>query len=107
ERFGFNSNYMLISAVYTLRFIFGEPIYGFQSFMCAAVMAWILIETFKSGFEIKRVIILLLYTAFILIDRHALSVTSTDIIPNLTIIYLAIKTVLYPHLVKRKLLFYA
>jgi hypothetical protein len=107
ERFGFNSNYMLISAIYTLRFIFGEPIYGFQSFMCAAVMAWILIETFKSGFEIKRVIILLLYTAFILIDRHALSVTSTDIIPNLTIIYLAIKTVLYPHLVKRKLLFYA
>lgn len=107
ERFGFNSNYMLISAIYTLRFIFGEPIYGFQSLMCAAVMVWILIETFKSGFEIKRVILLFLFTGFILLTRSVLCTTSTDIIPNLTIIYLGMKTVLYPNLVKKKLLFYA
>ncbi|WP_029905498.1 hypothetical protein [Prevotella sp. 10(H)] len=106
ERFGFNSNYLLISAIYTLRFIFDEPIYGFQSFMCVAVLAWIVTETFRSGFEVKRVIILLLYTGFILMDRNVLGVTSTDIIPNLTIIYLAMKTVLYPHQVKKKLLFY-
>ena len=37
DRFGFNSNYMLLSAPFTFRFIFGEAIYSLQSLLAVYI----------------------------------------------------------------------
>ena len=96
ERFGFNSNYLLLSAPFTLRFLFNDPIFGIQSLTAVIIMLWIFSEIIRSDYEIKRVFLLFVYSMFIYLCRHEMALTSTDILPNLLAFYLGAKAILHP-----------
>ncbi|WP_156032888.1 hypothetical protein [Prevotella sp. 10(H)] len=106
DRLGFNSNYLLLSSIFTLRFIFGQAIYGLQSTLAVILVVWILYETIKSGFELKRIILLALYFLLFYFSREAIADTSTDTIPNLAVFYLMSSLILYPANLKNKPLLY-
>lgn len=110
DRFGFNSNYFLLSAVFTLRFIFGEPIYGVISVIFIWLVCWILFELIKSKYELKRIILLVLFLIFYITNSSSINDsvadTSTDTIPSIFIFYLFARLILYPDSLKKSYLLY-
>ncbi len=104
HRFGFNSNYMLVSAIFTFRFIFGEAIYSLQSLLAVYILCWAMIQTIKSRYEIKRVALLFVYLAFVFTYSYTMTSTSTDAIPSFVFFYLVAKLLLYPKDITEKML---
>jgi len=100
DRFGFNSNYFLLSAIFTFRPIFSEAIYPLQSLIVTAIGGWIVYELFRSGYETKRFIIFITYVLLFWVSIYYLGNTSTDILPNFIIFYLIARLVLHPGLLK-------
>ncbi|NDV80169.1 hypothetical protein [Dysgonomonas sp. 511] len=106
SRFGFNSNFLLVSAIFTFRFILGEAIYTFQSVPIVLLMLWIFVELVRSNFEIKRVVLLILFFLFFAVNVDYICDSSTDIIPNTFVFYLAARLVLYPDMFRDSRLLY-
>lgn len=104
HRFGFNSNYLLLSAVFGFRFLFGETVYGLHALVLLTVVLWIIKEIVRSEYEIKRIALLIPITGFIFIFGYSFTATSTDLIPNIVAFYLIVKLLLYPGLLRDKLL---
>lgn len=102
DRYGFNSSYMLLSALFSLRFIFGEAIYALQALLAVYILCWIMIEVMKSKYEIKRVALLFVYMSFMFTYSYVMTSTSTDAIPSFVSFYLVAKLLLYPNLIKEK-----
>lgn len=100
DRFGFNSNYFLLSAIFSFRFLLGEAIYPLQPLVVTVVGCWVLYELFISKYEVKRVIILLSYILLFWVSIYFLGNTSTDILPNFIVFYIIARIVLYPKLLK-------
>lgn len=100
DRFGFNSNYLLLSSLFTFRFLFGEPVYGLISVVLAWFICWLFYELVKSNYDLKRIILLVLFLLFFLTNNlpinESIADTSTDAIPNIFIFYLMARLVLYP-----------
>ncbi|MFT4223902.1 LIC_10190 family membrane protein [Dysgonomonas sp.] len=106
HRFAFNSNYLLLSAIFSFRFLFGEAVYCLHVLVLVYVLCWILKEIFTSGFEIKRLLLLIVFTGYIFTFGYSLASTSTDAIPNIVSFYLISRLLLYPNSIKEKFLFY-
>ncbi|MFV0538222.1 MAG: LIC_10190 family membrane protein [Dysgonomonas sp.] len=106
HRFAFNSNYLLLSSVFSFRFLFGEAVYSLHVLVLVYVLYWILKEIFSSGFELKRLSLLIVFTGYIFVFGYSLASTSTDAIPNIVSFYLIARLLLYPDSIKEKLLFY-
>ncbi|MDH6308535.1 hypothetical protein M2451_000846 [Dysgonomonas sp. PFB1-18] len=107
DRFAFNSNYLLLSAIFTFRFLLGEPLYALQSILFILVMFWILKEVITSGFHISRIILLFIFLCFFILNADFLADSSTDIVPNLCVFYFIARFTLYPELLnKRNLLIF-
>lgn len=104
DRFGFNSNYFLLSAIFTFRFLLGEAIYPLQPFIVTLVGCWVLYELISSRYEKKRVIVLLSYILLFWVSIYFLGNTSTDIFPNFIVFYLFANIVLYPNTIKNRCL---
>ncbi|WP_163308367.1 hypothetical protein [Dysgonomonas sp. 521] len=96
DRFGFNSNYLLISAVFSFRFLFGEALNTIQSLLFVAITFWILIQIFKTNYGIAHIIALFFMLLILFTNSTLLNDSSTDIIPLLCIFYFIIKTVSAP-----------
>lgn len=104
HRFGFNSSYLLLSAVFSFRFLFGEAVYGLHVLVLVYVLCWILKEIIVSGYEIKRLALLLVFTGYIFIFGYTLTASSTDLIPNVVTFYLIAKLLLYPDIIRNRIL---
>lgn len=104
DRFGFNSNYFLLSAIFTFRFVLLEAIYPLQGLIVTGIGFWILYELFISKYELKRVLLLISYILLFGVSVYFLGNTSTDIIPNFIIFYLIAKIILCPDILKTKYL---
>ncbi|MBK5721788.1 hypothetical protein JGH11_12985 [Dysgonomonas sp. Marseille-P4677] len=104
DRFGFNSNYFLISAIFTFRFLFGDATYLFQSTLFVIILCWIIVKIFT----VKNNFIYLISLAFMLVilctSNLFLADSSTDIIPIIFIFYYAMKTTITPQWYKSKTL---
>ena len=97
DRFGFNSNYLLLSALFSFRVLFGEAIYGLQATIVMWAVIWILYEISRSRFETKRILLLFSFMLFFFIQAYSmLTTTSTDIVPNIVIFCFFAKFILYP-----------
>lgn len=103
-RFGFNSNYMLLAPIFGLRFLFGEAVYGVQVLILLYILCWIFKEIIQSGYEVKRVLLLVVFTGYIFAFAYSFAATSTDAIPNVVAFYLIARLLLYPAELKNKLL---
>lgn len=106
HRFAFNSNYLLLSSIFSFRFLFGEAIYSLHVLVLVYVLCWILKEIFSFGFELKRLLLLIVFIGYIFVFGYSLASTSTDAIPNIVSFYLIARLLLYPDSIKEKLLFY-
>lgn len=106
HRFAFNSNYLLLSAIFSFRFLFGEAVYGLHVLVLVYVLLWIIREIIQSGYEVRRIILLALFTGYIFIFGYSLAATSTDAIPNIVAFYLIAKMLLYPNRIKECALLY-
>jgi len=104
-RFGFNSNYMLLSSIFGFRFLFGESVYGLQVLVLIYIISWIIKEIIQSGYEIKRLLLLVVITGYIFAFGYSYAASSTDAIPNIVSFYLIARLLLYPNDIKNKLLF--
>jgi len=104
DRFGFNSNIFLLNAIVTFRFILGEAIYPLQPLFITAITCWIVYELLKSGYEIKRTVILSSYILLYWVSIYFLGGTSTDILPNFIVFYIIARIILYPELLDKKYL---
>jgi len=96
DRFGFNSNYLLISALFSFRFMFGEAVYSIQSLLFVLIVCWGLVNIIRSGFDIKYVALIVILLLVFLSGDGYLDNTSTDIIPMLCVFYYIAKTVFSP-----------
>lgn len=104
HRFGFNSNYFLLSAVFGFRFLFGETVYSLHALVLLVIVLWIVKEIIRSDYEIKRIALLIPIIGYIFIFGYSFTATSTDLIPNIVAFYLIVKLLLYPAILKDKLL---
>lgn len=107
DRFGFNSNYLLLSAIFTFRFLFGdsEAIYSLSSLLYVCILVWIMISFIKSGYNMQYIILLALAFFILLFQGYMLGSSSTDIIPILCIFYFLAKGIINPHTLKEQVLF--
>lgn len=102
DRFGFNSNYLLLSAVFSSRFVMGEAFFTLQSLLFSLIIIWALAGVFKNKFNIQYVIILIVAVIIGATSTTMLSVSSTDIIPILCIFYFLSKSALNPKWIYQK-----
>jgi len=96
DRFAFNSGYLLLSAPFTLSVFFGQAVFSLQNVLLMFLGSWIIYEVFRSNYEIKRIILLMTFMLFYLISIKLFQNTSTDLLPNMIVFYLAARLVLYP-----------
>ncbi len=106
SRFGFNSNYLLLSSVFSFRFLFGEVLYGcVQSVLFALITIWVLVNLFRSGYSIIYIILMAFLYIIILTSSYMFTDSNTDVIPLLFVFYYIAKTILSPNwLIKQPLL---
>lgn len=102
DRFGFNSSYLLISAVFSFRFLFGEVMYSLQSSLYILLICSIMYSLVKSKFDIKYIIATVFLIIIFLIADTLLDNSSTDIIPILCIFYYILRTVISPNWIIRQ-----
>ncbi|MBK5723092.1 hypothetical protein JGH11_19680 [Dysgonomonas sp. Marseille-P4677] len=102
DRFGFNSNYFLLSAIFTFRFVLSEAIYPLQQLIVTGIGCWVLCELFVSKYDVKRIFILISYVLLFWVSIYFLGNTSTDILPNFIIFYIIARIVLYPDALKTR-----
>ncbi|MDU1892713.1 MAG: hypothetical protein E6767_18695 [Dysgonomonas sp.] len=100
DRFAFNSNYFLLSAIFTFRFIFGVALYPLQPFIVMLIGLWTIYELFRSRYELKRLILLFSYILFFGVSIYFMGNTSTDIFPNMIVFYLIARYIFYPELLR-------
>ncbi|MBK5723091.1 hypothetical protein JGH11_19675, partial [Dysgonomonas sp. Marseille-P4677] len=107
DKFAFNSQYLLLSAIFTFRFLFGEALYPLIPLLVIYIMGWLFIELFNSKVERKRVIVFISFLVFILLSINTFFGTSTDLLPNLLAFYIIAKIIFYPDILnKNKILFF-
>ncbi|WP_165020434.1 LIC_10190 family membrane protein [Dysgonomonas sp. ZJ279] len=106
ERIGFNSNYLLLSSLFTFRFLLVEPIFAIQGLLSVGVFLWVFHEMVKSGYELRRCFLLFLYLLFLYLGFIHIGDSSTDIVPNLIVFYLVSKLILNPQILKSNILLY-
>lgn len=100
ERLGFNSNYFILSAPFSMRFILSEPLFALQGLLVVLMFIWIVREVVKSEYSFKSVFLLLLHILMIAINIMHFSDSSTDVLPNQIVFYLVAYLVLYSERLK-------
>lgn len=107
DRFAFNSNYLLLSAIFTFRFIAGDALYTINPLFFVLIWCWVLYELFKSKYDVKTYSIFISFALFYLISLIFIYDTSTDLLPNLLAFYIIAKVIIKPESIKEnKLLFF-
>lgn len=106
DRFGFNSNYLLLSAIFSFKFIFGDVVCVLQSLSTCIIFGWVTWELIRSKFEIKRIILFISLCLMLYLTSMSVLDTSTDCLPNLICFYLISRIILNSSCIeKKKLLF--
>jgi|GEM_PF-3170793 len=102
EQFGFNSNFFLLSSVFALKPLFGQCVYGVNA-LCLFIL-FIYVVSLASQ-QINRLLVLfaivLIGSLFFIYKNHIGSL-STDILPNLLIVYLLINILTNPQNIHEK-----
>ncbi len=102
DRFGFNSAYLLISAIFSFRFLFGDAIYTMQGLLFTLMILSACAELYRSKGNIKYVLLVLFLLIILIWNHKNLDNTSTDIIPLLGCFYYISKTALDSHWINRQ-----
>lgn len=89
DRFGFNSNYILLSAIFSFNHhLLEQPIWALNLSLFFLLYIWIVVKTIQSRFDIKYIVLLATFFMYIFLIWRPTASTSTDLINDLTTIYL-------------------
>ncbi|WP_163273580.1 hypothetical protein [Dysgonomonas sp. 511] len=102
DRFGFNSNYLLVSAIFTFRFLFKEAHYTLQSVVFLCMIYWTLASFITSGHKVQYIVLFFLFSLVFLTQSYMFGASSTDIIPILCSLYYLTKIIISPDVVKKQ-----
>lgn len=102
DRFGFNSNYLLISSLFSFSFVKGEVYTMLQIVLFALIWLEFTLKLFRGKWNIQYLIILFLLSTMYFVSFNWFRCSSTDIIPILVVSYLLIKIVDEPKSILRK-----
>lgn len=106
DRYGFNSNYMLLSAVFSFRYFFGEGLYTLHILFILILGLWVIWQLFSTGDKWQSLVLLVAFALFFFFSLRSLFDTSTDLLPNMIIFYLVAKFAVYPPVAKQDVLLY-
>lgn len=104
DRFGFNSNYFLLSAVFSFSFLFTDSVYLLQSLLFIILLIWTLKELFKSKYNILYLTLFFFLFFIFCFCGWMLADSCTDILPLLCAFYYITKTALKPDWYKHQIL---
>lgn len=105
DKFAFNSQYLLLSAIFAFRPLFDQAIYSLSPIFVISVMGWLIWEVAKSNYEAKRIILTIAYLFFIVISLNSVFDTSTDLLPNIIVFFMSALVICYPKAIMKKSLF--
>lgn len=90
SRFGFNSTSLLLSTTFSFNFIFNQPIFALNSLCILIFTTWLMKNTIdkKTALSLISLIILILFFKFY---SKNISSLSTDILPNILIVYVLLR----------------
>ena len=103
EQFGFNSNFFLLSSVFGLKPLFGQFVYGLNA-LCYGLLIIYFIASYRKtihGHIIALIGLLICFLYFLVYKIHIAS-PSTDMLPNILIIYLLFNILDNPENIKKK-----
>jgi len=92
-RFGFNSNYYLLCSVFGLKPLFGQYIFGVHTFCLALVFVWLVYKTSISKVITTPVVAFSTFFLFVFVYKLHITSPSSDLLPNLLILYLFLKVI--------------
>lgn len=96
ERLGFNSNYFILSAPFTMRFLLAEPSLVLQGLLAVLISSWLLVELVRSEYSSKCILLFLLHLILVAVNILHFADSSTDVVPNQLVFYLIAYLTLYP-----------
>lgn len=99
-RFGFNSNYFLACSTFGLKPLFGQYIFGVHSLCLVFIFMWVIYKTIKCNSVFQSVVPIVMICSFITVYKLHISSPTTDLLPNLLIMYLFIKVLFDKNTVK-------
>lgn len=105
DRFGFNSNCLLLSALFSFSFLFDQPVYTLQAFTFILIFLWSTIQIFKSKFQLANILLFIFYIIFFVMYEFGITDSGTDTIPNIYIFYVLSQVVFKPQSYLNKKLF--
>lgn len=92
-RFGFNSNYYLLCSVFGLKPLFGQYIFGVHTLCLTLIFVWLIYKVSKSNSIVVPVVALLAFCLFVFVYKLHITSPSSDLLPNLLILYLFLKVI--------------
>ncbi|MDR1884147.1 MAG: hypothetical protein LBR26_15410 [Prevotella sp.] len=87
ERFGFNSNLFLLCSTFGLRPLFGEFVFGINALCMAFMTAYIIRQASRQRLFLT-VLFLAVFVLFFMEYKTHIGCSSSDLLPNLLIVYL-------------------
>jgi len=100
-RFGFNSNSLLLYSVFSFKDIFTSRVFGLQSLSFIVLLCWIVYKIGQSESVITKIALVLSVAVFFVCYESFISSPSTDLLPNILVIYLLLRAVLDKDAVSR------
>ena len=105
DRMGFNSNYSLLSAIFTFRFLTGDQHFLIQSLLAALIVSQTIYRCFQSKFDIRHIILLFIWLLYFWSSYYNLNNSSTDALPALCLFYMLSKYLINNKEIRKEYLF--
>lgn len=105
-RFGFNSNYFLLCPVFGVKPLFGQYIFGIQSLCITLIFSCLIYDISKGRNLVAGIVSLFIFCFFIYVYKQHITSPSSDLIPNLLILYLILKILFEKDALKKYPLLY-
>jgi len=93
-RFGFNSNILLLSSALSFKDVFSFRTYGVLGVSFIFLLVWIIKQTRASASIWEKTGLFFICFMLVYVYRSFLSAPSTDILPNILVIYVLLKAIL-------------
>lgn len=105
-RLGFNSCFLLLSALFGYHPEYYSPIFAINSISTLLFSVWLIIKISEADSIIRKIILAIIPILFYLSFLKYISSTSTDILTHIIVIYTLLQLVLGQEPVKNKYLYY-
>lgn len=93
-RFGFNSNFLLMSSAFSLKYIFGIRTFGLLGLSMIVFLSWIIIKITKTNSFWKKLALAFFCFGFLYCYILYVTTSSTDPLPNILVAYVLLKALL-------------